>query len=244
VPTGAIPRQIQFALEKFEYRPEQLKLYNGGSFFDSAAIPRGDYPEIASLSAFAKHVIVECHPRLIGKHALAFRDLLSGSLEIGIGLETTHPEVLDRLNKNFTLAHYAAASELLRRQRIHVRAFVLVKPPFMSEAEGLEWAVKSAQFAFDCGAGVVSLIPTRSGNGAMEQLMARGEFSPPRLATLEKALELSLALNQGRVFADTWNLELFASCVHCLEARRRRLQEMNLTQKVSEPVRCEWCGGK
>ena len=243
VPAGAISRQIQYALEHFQCHPEQLKLYNGGSFFDPAAIPRSDYPEIATLISFAKHVVVECHPRLIGKHTLAFRDLLSSSLEVGMGLETSHPEVLPRLNKNFTLTHYAASSGLLRREGIGVRAFVLVKPPFTNEAEGLEWAVKSAEFAFDCGAGVVSLIPTRAGNGAMERLMATGEFSPPRLATLEKALELSLALNRGRVFADTWNLELFASCTHCLEARQRRLHEMNLTQKVPAPATCAHCGG-
>ncbi|MGH7972253.1 MAG: radical SAM protein, partial [Limisphaerales bacterium] len=73
-------------------------------------------------------------------------------------------------------------------------------------------------------------------------LMAAGEFSPPKLATLETALDLSLALKRGRVFADTWNLELFASCTRCLEARRCRLHEMNLTQQVSALPSCKMCG--
>jgi len=47
VPLGAIPKQIEFALAQFSVRPEQLKLYNSGSFFDSAAIPLADYPDIA-----------------------------------------------------------------------------------------------------------------------------------------------------------------------------------------------------
>ncbi len=243
VPPGAIPRQIDHALDGFGCRPEQIKLYNGGSFFDPAAIPRADYAEIASLVAFARHIIVESHPRLIGTSAVDFRDLLAGTLEIGIGLETVHPTVLPRLNKNFTLAHFASASERLRRQSIGVRAFVLVKPPFLDEAEGLEWAVKSARFAFDCGATVVSLIPTRAGNGAMEALMRTGEFSPPRLSTLEQALEHALDLRAGRVFADTWNLELFASCTVCLEERRQRLQRMNLTQQLLPPAACRACGG-
>jgi len=243
VPPGAIPRQIDHALEKFACRPEQIKLYNGGSFFDPAAIPRADYAGIASRVSFAKSVVVESHPRLIGKSTLAFRDLLSGSLEVGMGLETIHTEVLPRLNKNFTLTHFAGAAETLRREGIGVRAFVLVKPPFTDEQQGLDWAVKSAQFAFACGATVVALIPTRAGNGAMERLMESGEFAAPRLATLEKALEIALGLRAGRVFADTWNLELFSSCSGCLDQRRDRLHKMNLTQQILPACACKVCGG-
>jgi radical SAM enzyme (TIGR01210 family) len=243
VPAGAIPRQIDYALEQLGRHPEQMKLYNGGSFFDPAAIPRADYAAIASRISFAKHVIVESHPRLISRSTVAFRDLLSGGLEVGMGLETVHPTVLPRLNKNFTLAQFAAACAFLRKEGVGVRAFVLVKPPFLNESQGLEWAVKSAEFAFDSGATVVSLIPTRAGNGALERLMETGDFSPPRLATLEQALEISLASHRGRVFADTWNLEIFSSCTECVDLRRRRLHEMNLTQQALPAVLCNACRG-
>jgi hypothetical protein len=102
--------------------------------------------------------------------------------------------------------------------------------------------VKSAEFAFARGAMAVSLSPTRLGNGAMEQLMEAGEFSPPRLSTLEKALELALNLRAGRVFADTWNLEPFSACSVCLGGRRERLRLMNLRQQFLPAVRCEVCG--
>ena len=243
VPRGAIAKQIDYALDRFGCRPEQIKLYNGGSFFDPAAVPAADYCEISQRVAFAKHVIVECHPRLIGKRTLEFRDLLNGSLEVGMGLETIHPEILPRLNKNFTRGHFARASGWLRDEEIGVRAFVLVKTPWMSDAEGCEWAVKSAQFAFECGANVVALIPTRGGNGAMERLREAGEFEPPRLATLESAQERVLKLGKGRVFADTWNLGLFSKCNECLEARSRRLHAINLTQQMVPPVECAVCGG-
>ena len=221
---------------------DQIKLYNSGSFFDPAAIPLADYAAIAERVAFARRVVVESHPRLVGDRTLRLRDLLAGSLEVAMGLETAHPEILSRLNKKFTLAHFAEAAKLLRQAGVAVRAFVLVKPPFMSEAEGLEWAVKSAAFAFDCGAEVVSLIPTRPGNGAMDRLVAAGEFSPPHLATLESALELAIALRRGRVFADTWNLEPFATCAACFPARRQRLHEINLSQQNRPRVECAVCG--
>jgi len=108
----------------------------------------------------------------------------------------------------------------------------------------LEWAVKSAAFAFECGAVVVSLIPTRPGNGAMERLMESGDFSPPRLSTLERAQELALGLpGGGRTFADTWDLEPFSRCPACFEQRRQRIHAMNLTQRILPPMDCPACGG-
>ena len=243
VPPGAIPKQIEFALAQLGGQPEQIKLYNSGSFFDPAAIPPVDYPDIARSVFFAKHVVVESHPRLVGEKSLRLRDLLSGSLEVALGLETIHPLVLPRLNKKFDLAHFSCAAEFLRREGIALRAFVLVKPPFMDETEGLEWAVKSAGFAFSCGAAVVTLIPTRGGNGAMDRLRDAGEFTPPRLATLERALEQALRLKAGRVFADTWDLGKFSNCSACLEKRQRRLHAMNLSQTILPPIDCPACGG-
>jgi archaeosine synthase beta-subunit len=244
VPAGAIPQQIEYALGQFDSRPKQLKLYNSGSFFDPAAIPPADYPAIAQTVAFAKRVVVESHPRLVGDKALRFRDLLRGSLEVAMGLETVHPQVLPRLNKKFELAHFSQAAEFLRDNGIAMRAFVLVKPPFMSETEGVEWAVKSAAFARSCGAAVVSLIPTRPGNGAMERLMENGQFSPPRLSSLEKALELALqARGNERIFADTWDLKQFSQCPACFEKRRQRLHAMNLSQRFLPAIDCPACGG-
>jgi len=243
VPPGAIPKQIDYALARLRSRPEQIKLYNSGSFFDPAAIPPADYPAIARTIAFAKRVVVESHPRLVGEKALRFRDLLSGTLEVAMGLETVHSQVLPRLNKKFDLSHFSQAAAFLQSHGISVRAFVLLKPPFLNEAEGLEWAVKSAAFALSCGATVVSLIPTRPGNGALERLMETGEFSPPQLATLELALELALEMRgDGRVFADTWDLEQFSTCSACFEKRRQRIHAMNLSQQIPPAIDCPACG--
>jgi hypothetical protein len=243
VPPGAIPQQIDYALAQLGFQPEQLKLYNSGSFFDPAAIPPGDYPAIARSISFAEHVVVESHPRLVGEKALVFRDLLPGSLEVAMGLETVHPQILPRLNKKFELPHFAGAVAFLRKAQITVRAFVLVNLPFLDEAEGLEWAIKSAAFAFACGATVVSFILTRPGNGALDRLMEAGQFTPAHLSALERAQEIALNLRAGRVFADTWNLEQLSSCSACLAQRRQRLQAINLRQRILPAIDCPVCGG-
>jgi radical SAM enzyme (TIGR01210 family) len=246
VPEGAIPRQVEFAVRKWSESgtlPVQVKLYNSGSFFDPAAIPPADYAAVARRLAFARHVVVESHPLLVGDRARVLRDLLSGSLEVALGLETAHPEVLEKLNKKFDLAQFAKAAEFLAAEKIALRAFILVNPPFLDGRSGLEWVVKSAEFAFACGASAVALIPTRAGNGAMERLRESGEFVPPTLQMFEAAQRAVLALGRGRVFADTWALEPFSTCPHCFADRRKRLETTSQTQRDLPPVRCEVCGG-
>jgi radical SAM enzyme (TIGR01210 family) len=240
VPAGAIPQQIDYALER-PASARQIKLYNSGSFFDPRAIPPGDYEAIARRLDGFERVIVECHPALVGDACLRFRDMIRGKLEVAMGLETAHAEILERLNKRMTLEMFAESARFLRENEIELRAFILVKPPFMREEEAVDWAVRSLEFAFECGATAATLIPTRGGNGAMEGLTDSGDFSPPALRTLEVALERGILLNKGRVFADLWDAETGPGCLACREERMARLRAMNLEQKIRESILCELC---
>jgi hypothetical protein len=240
VPAGAIPAQIEYALARLP-NARHVKLYNAGSFFDPRAIPLEDYPPIAGLLGAFEHVIVESHPALVGESCLRFRDLVAGRLEVSMGLETVHPGVLARLNKHMTLDQFREAARLLSSNGIDLRVFILVKPPFLQEDDALEWARRSLDFAFECGAAVATLIPTRTGNGAMEALAQQGDFSPPSIATLEAALEYGLSIAKGRVFADLWDLRRFSNCDLCYDARSARLQRMNLDQTITARVECGGC---
>jgi radical SAM enzyme (TIGR01210 family) len=142
-----------------------------------------------------------------------------------------------------TVDDFDQATEFLREAEIAVRAFILLKPPLVvDENEAVEWTLRSIDHAFAAGAGCCSVIPTRAGNGAMEQLAERGAFAPPRLASLERVLEESIRLVHGRVFVDLWDAEMLAACQACRPARIERLRQMNLRQQVLSPVACH-CGG-
>jgi radical SAM enzyme (TIGR01210 family) len=233
--------QVRHALERMPRMERSwLKLYNAGSFFDPRAIPPQDLAAVARLAGPFERLIVECHPALVGRRCLEFREQLGDvRLEVAMGLETVHPEVLSRLNKRMTLELFRRAADLLREHGTDLRVFILVRPPWLSEAEGLEWAKRSLDFGFECGAAVCSLIPTRGGNGAMEALAAAGEYAPPSLATLEAALEYGLSLRAGRVLADLWDLDRLPACPRCFLARRARLREMNRAQAIAAPVACD-----
>jgi archaeosine synthase beta-subunit len=243
VPSGAIPEQISFALARLP-AARQIKLYNSGSFFDVHAIPPEDYRPIAAQVASFERVIVESHPSLIGDRCFHFRDLLSVPLEVAMGLETIHPIALERLNKRMTLKQFADAAMRLRENTIDLRVFILVPPPFVRKDEALYWAQRSLDYAFDCGATVATLIPTRAGNGATDQLMQSGDFTPPNLQTVEDALEYGIGIKRGRVFVDLWEIQQVDACSHCREQRIARLASMNLTQQPSDAVLCDACGGR
>jgi radical SAM enzyme (TIGR01210 family) len=242
VPRGAIAAQIREALATLP-PARRVKLYNAGSFFDPHAIPSEDHAEIAEAVSAFERVIVESHPSLVGGTCLRFRDRIAGRLEVALGLETVHPDVLPRLNKRMTLEGFAEAAAFLRDGGIGLRVFVLAGLPFLDEAEGLEATRESIVWAFDHGASVVSVIPTRAGNGALDDLAARGEFAEPSLSALEDAVVFGLGLRRGRVFADLWDLERFRSCRECFAARVARLSEMNRRQRPLPRTPCPSCEG-
>ena len=237
---GAIPAQIDYALSQLP-AARVLKLYNGGSFFDSRAIPVEDHAAIGERANNFERLIVENHPALVDDHCLRFRHRLKCRLEIAMGLETVHPDVLPKLNKRMTLEQFSSAATFLRAHDIDLRVFVLVQPPFMQPHEAVLWAQRSVDFAFDCGASAVTLIPTRGGNGAMEVLAANQQFSPPRLENLEASFGYGLDLKRGRVFADLWDADKIPSCPVCQIPRISRLRHMNLSQINLAPVHCQSC---
>ncbi len=239
VPSGAIPAQIEWALQELPDRAKQIKLYNSGNFFDSKAIPPEDLPKIADLVRGFDNVVIENHPKLVSGKCVDFAKKLGGRLEVAMGLETVHPGVLGRLNKRMTMSDYQKATRFLVRHGIAVRAFVLLRPPFLDEDEGVEWAKKTIDFAFDVGVECCAVIPTRAGNGALDALWKQGLFKPPTLASLEEVFDYGIEKKSGRVFADLWDLEQFSKCDLCLEDRKQRLYKMNMAQVVLPRVPCE-----
>jgi len=235
---GAVLKQIDYALARLP-AADVIKLYNNGNFFDKKAIPPADYPGIIERLRPYSRVIVENHPKLCDEACLQFNDRLNGALEIGMGLETIHPDVLPKLNKQMTAGDFSRATKFLRSNNIDVRAFILLNPPYLTnKAENIRWVHKTVQFAFDCGVQSCSIIPTRPGNGVMELLYEQGHYMPPSLETLEEVFENALRLNAGRVFADVWDIAFLSHCPDCFEARKRRLEAMNSDQKFYPRITC------
>jgi radical SAM enzyme (TIGR01210 family) len=252
-PRGAIPAQIAAARERLcgeQPAVTHLKLYNAGSFFDPRAIPEEDYEAVAATVRGFSQIVVESHPALVGARVDRFLDALdvhracdrpAPRLEIAMGLETVHPDALERLHKRMTVEQFVNAAQHLARRGVAVRAFLLIAPPFVPRDDQDAWLMKSIDVAFACGAFVVTLIPTRDGNGAMEALSSDGSFQQPRLDDIERSVDLAYARDghRGRLFVDLWDLQRFSDCPACFTARRDRLHMMNLGQRALPRIACD-----
>jgi radical SAM enzyme (TIGR01210 family) len=261
-PPGALPAQIRLALAKElpcpelpcpklpgvasdQTNPRWVKLYNSSNFFDPRCVPREDWDAIAELVSPFGRVIVENHPRMVGDDVGRFATRIAGRLEVAMGLETVYEPSIRLLNKQMSLEDFERAAARLKSFGVDLRVFILVQPAGMASGQGVGWAIESVRFARRCGARHASLIATRGGNGMMESFSARGLFTPPRADCLEDALAESMRVGESMrdpmvdpmvVTADLWDFQRLAGlCDRCVEPRRRRLFEMNLSQRILPP---------
>jgi radical SAM enzyme (TIGR01210 family) len=241
-PAGALPKQIADTLRSVNGPlADRLKLYNASNFFDRRAVPAGDLPGIAELAAPFAGVTVESHANTVGPLTLEFARRIPGHLEVAVGLETIHPAALAHLNKRLDLMRFDRAARFLADNGVGLRVFVLLGVPYVSSAESVEWTVRTAEYAAQRGAAVVSLIPVRGGNGEMERLEALGHFTPPTLSQLEAALDGCIGLAPVVFTADLWDAGQLRACPDCRPARIERLRRLNLTGTSEPPVVCSVC---
>ncbi len=246
-PRGNLPAQIRYALTSrtaitAHSHQRWIKLYNASNFFAPYNVPTEDLPAIAELVAQFERVVVENHPKLTSQRIAQFARRLQGRLEVAMGLETVEPDILRGLNKQVTVDEVRTATLQLIEMGVDVRLFVLLRPPGLSEAAGVEWCLASIEAARQWGARHVTIIPTRSGNGAMEHLQTAGHFEPPLASSLERVLHQSVARSPMVVTADTWDWsQLRGLCNACSPSRRTALEQTNLTQRASPPATFHSC---
>jgi len=200
VENGVITKQVRDALDKLP-KAKHLKLYNAGSFFDRQSIPKQDTFEIADIISEYETLIVEAHPKIIGNSCFEFSEYLEPQLDVAMGLETVDPSVLPKLNKRMTLEYFERATTKMLEHNIFVRAFILLRTPWQTEEEGIYWAKASIDFAHSIGVECCTVIPTRGGNGLLEQI----DFEPPCLKSLQEVVEYGISKNKGRIFGDSWD---------------------------------------
>lgn len=211
-----------------------VKLYNASNFFDPRAVPDADRATMAKQVNRFERVIVENHPRILSKdRVLPFRDMLSGKLEIAMGLETVHPFAMQVLNKQMSLNEFDSTSRWLVEEGIDVRAFILLQPPGVPAGEAIDSLVETAAFAWQAGVRHVSLIPTRPGNPWLDRLIGDGLYELPELASLEISVKTCLdKFADLIVVADTWDWSAIGGqCQRCSEIRLHRMERVNLGQQ-------------
>jgi hypothetical protein len=165
-----------------------LNLYNNGSFFNEREIP--EQARIRILKEInnnkdIKMVVLETRPEFITDKLMEQTKALVPDIhvELAMGLETM--DDLRRtisVNKGFTLKQYDQAIQIIRKYDFHPRSYVLLKPLFFNEKEGIEEAINTIKHVFDVGTSTVSLEAcTYQKYTLTEYLVDNGLYKLPKL---------------------------------------------------------------
>jgi hypothetical protein len=164
-----------------------VKIFTSGSFFDPDEIPPAFLSDIATTFK-GKLVIAETRPEFVNAEVLSpFMEMLddgswSTPLYCAIGLETSSDRIREKcINKGFNFSDFKKAASTAHSVGAGVKAYLLFKPLFLTEAEAvtdMKTSIKDAT----AHAEMISMNPcTVQRNTEMEYYWKRGAYRPPYL---------------------------------------------------------------
>lgn len=244
--------QLHSALREYHDEP-YVKVYTSGSFLDDREVdPESRLALVRAFSGHARRLLIETLPEFATPESLGpLRDAFAGEMEVALGLESTQPEVLRRfVNKGSPPEDYFAAATRVRALGLRAKAYLLLKPPYLTERESLEDVVRSVELAssrFDA----LSINPVHIQNGTVvEWLYRRHRYRPPWLWSLVEAIRRGAALrDRARLvsFPTAGGLPRGPhNCGKCDAEVLAAIEEASLSQqfdgleRLSCPCRAEW----
>jgi radical SAM enzyme (TIGR01210 family) len=181
-------RQFEEEFKQIDFKQYPiLNLYNNGSFINDNEIApearRGmlkminDNPEI-------KMLVLETRPEFVTEEKVREIKVLipDKHVELGVGLEIKDDFYRGIcINKGFSLHRFNYAASIITKY-LNLRTYVLLKPLFLTEKEGIELAIDTIEHSFSVGATTVSLEAcTIQDYTLMKYLYERGMYSTPWL---------------------------------------------------------------
>jgi radical SAM enzyme (TIGR01210 family) len=166
-----------------------IKIYTSGSFLDEREIPTETRQTIAETFGDRERIVVESLPDFIEHDRLVDFTEQGLAVDVAVGLETATDRVRhDCVNKYFDFADFVTASETANEAGAGIKAYLLMKPPFLTESEAVEDMISSVERCAEY-AHTVSMNPCNVQRHTMvEELYHDGGYRPPWLWSVAKVL--------------------------------------------------------
>lgn len=184
-------QQMGQAMQRRSPDVKVMKIYTSGSFLDPREVPESVRDKVLDIlrAAGIERLVIESRPEhIIPERVEAC--LSKVETEFAIGLETSNDLIRQEIIcKGFTFQDYVKASKTVHDLGGRVKAYLLLKPPHLSEGQALEDAIRSANAARK-HADVLSLNLCNIQRGTyVERLWERGEYRPPWLWSAVEVLK-------------------------------------------------------
>ncbi|MFD1585837.1 archaeosine biosynthesis radical SAM protein RaSEA [Halorientalis brevis] len=237
---------LEHEAENAEDQSGLIKIYTSGSFLDEREVPAETRRAIASEFADRDRIVVESLPDFVELEKI--EDFTQHGLEtdVAIGLETATDRVRrDCVNKYFEFSEFERAAEHAQEAGGGIKAYLLMKPPFLSEPEAIADMKRSVRRCADVEAcHTVSMNPTNVQRHTMvEDLYHDGGYRPPWLWSVAEVLE-STADVDAIVVSDPvghGSDRGAHNCGECDDKVQTAIKDFDLRQdpSVFEQVSCE-----
>jgi len=168
-----------------------VKIYTSGSFLDEREVPAETREAIAAAFADRDRIVVESLPDFVEADRVDDFTEVGLDVDVAIGLETASDRIRhDCVNKYFDFADFERACERAHDAGAGVKAYLLMKPPFVTEDEAIEDMVSSIErCAAVEGCHTVSMNPCNVQRYTMvDELHHRGGYRPPWLWSVAEVL--------------------------------------------------------
>jgi len=243
--------QLNYALQKFN-NCEVVKIYTSGSYLDVYEISKSMQLQILQkfIDLGAKKIVIESRPEYITLDSL--KTIANFPVTVAIGLESANNEVLEKcICKGFSVEDYVRAVKLLSYYNIHVKTYILLKPPFISEKTAIEDAINTINFAEKYSIEISINAVNVQKNTLVEYLYLRNLYRPPWLWSILEVLKRTYTSCKILVsLAGICSAKGPHNCFKCDSEIKKYICEFNRTQKLSlfENLSCEcyeqWCSEK
>ncbi|UJG42908.1 MAG: archaeosine biosynthesis radical SAM protein RaSEA [Candidatus Heimdallarchaeum endolithica] len=236
-----------------------IKLFTSGSILDSLEVPKqvliSILHELQPYSSSIKELVLESRPSYVTEEKLTLlRDHFDiAKVEIAIGLESANNAILrDSINKGFFWEDFERATKRVFSFGAKIKAYLLFKPPFVSEFDSILDIFNSVKQVVSLGVDTVSINAINIQRGTyLSSLFEKNFYRPPYLWSLVHICqELSTLYPNLRIICDPvagGKKRGAHNCGSCDSAIVQALKDFTLSQDPSIlqdlpscPCKLEW----
>ncbi len=191
-----------------------VSIYNDGNIFNEHEMPVAAIEKICSYIDGYRNiqkVVVESRIDYSpDEHVAKMKKALNGrQLEVAFGFESANSQVMNLcINKGFSANNFDLFHSRMQDMGVLTKPLLLVKPPFLTEAEAIGDILQTIAYCISRGIDYVDLeVTTVEKNTVVHELWKNNLYRPPWLWSLVDLLQQCRERfgDRARVYVSPWN---------------------------------------
>jgi radical SAM enzyme (TIGR01210 family) len=219
-----------------------IKIFTSGSFFDDSEIKSNVRKKILNiLFQKVEKISVESRPEYVNNKTLKdVKTIVSSKkLEIGIGLETSNDYIRKKcLNKGFNFSQYKKAASVMKKHKVELKTYLLIKPPFLTEKESIKDSINTVVDIKNITDSISFNATNVQRNTFVNYLWNKRKFRPPWLFSIVEILNESKKILKSKTIkcdiVGGGSIRGAHNCKICDRKYLSAIEDFSLTQNLDD----------